>query len=77
MVAGRASGTFCIGGRIAIEFIRTYGAVRRSSLGGGFDQCFNAQAGVDTETMLVLGIHVSQIRRRLRPAIRWNGWSTD
>ena len=28
--------------------------------GGGFDQCFNAQAGVDTETMLVLGTHVSQ-----------------
>jgi len=28
--------------------------------GGGFEQCYNAQAGVDTETMLVLTRHVSQ-----------------
>jgi len=28
--------------------------------GGGFDQCFNAQALVDTESMLVLVAHVSQ-----------------
>ena len=28
--------------------------------GGGFDQCFNAQALVDTESMLILVAHVSQ-----------------
>lgn len=28
--------------------------------GGGFDQCYNAQASVDVETMLVLGQHLSQ-----------------
>lgn len=28
--------------------------------GGGFQQCYNAQAGVDTETMLVVSAHVSQ-----------------
>lgn len=28
--------------------------------GGGFDQCYNAQAGVDTETMLVITPHVTQ-----------------
>lgn len=28
--------------------------------GGGFEQCYNAQAGVDAETMLVLSTHVTQ-----------------
>ena len=28
--------------------------------GGGFDQCYNAQAAVDTESMLVLATHVTQ-----------------
>jgi hypothetical protein len=40
--------------------------------GGGFDQCFNTQAGVDTETMLVLGTHVSQApndKQQLAPAL--------
>jgi transposase len=40
--------------------------------GGGFDQCFNAQAGVDTETMLVLGTHVTQApndKQQLEPAL--------
>lgn len=28
--------------------------------GGGFEQCYNAQAGVDTETMLVVSAHLTQ-----------------
>ena len=28
--------------------------------GGGFEQCYNAQAVVDTETMLILAPHVTQ-----------------
>lgn len=28
--------------------------------GGGFDQCYNAQAGVDVESMLIVGQHLSQ-----------------
>jgi hypothetical protein len=28
--------------------------------GGGFDQCFNAQGMVNTESMLVIGPHVTQ-----------------
>ncbi|GEM_PF-6000834 len=28
--------------------------------GGGFEQAYNAQASVDTETMLIVGNHVSQ-----------------
>ncbi|HDL53242.1 MAG TPA: IS1182 family transposase [Proteobacteria bacterium] len=28
--------------------------------GGGFDQCYNAQASVDIETMLILGSHLTQ-----------------
>lgn len=28
--------------------------------GGGFDQCYNAQASVDIETMLILGQHLTQ-----------------
>ena len=28
--------------------------------GGGFEQCYNAQAGVDTETMLIVNAHITQ-----------------
>jgi hypothetical protein len=28
--------------------------------GGGFEQCYNAQAVVDTESMLVMAPHVTQ-----------------
>jgi hypothetical protein len=28
--------------------------------GGGFEQCYNTQAAVDTETMLVIAAHVSR-----------------
>jgi hypothetical protein len=28
--------------------------------GGGFDQCYNAQASVDVESMLIVGQHLSQ-----------------
>ena len=28
--------------------------------GGGFEQCYNAQAGVDTDTMLVVSAHMTQ-----------------
>ncbi|MEP7185487.1 MAG: IS1182 family transposase [Rhodanobacter sp.] len=34
--------------------------------GGGFGQCYNAQAAVDTETMLVLASHVSQAPNDVR-----------
>ena len=34
--------------------------------GGGFGQCYNAQAAVDTETMLVLAQHVSQAPNDVR-----------
>ena len=40
--------------------------------GGGFEQCYNAQASVDTETMLVLATHVSQApndKKELVPAL--------
>ena len=40
--------------------------------GGGFDQCYNAQASVDTETMLVVGQHLSQKpndKQELAPAL--------
>ena len=40
--------------------------------GGGFEQAYNAQAGVDTETMLVVANHVSQApndKRELIPAL--------
>lgn len=40
--------------------------------GGGFDQCYNAQASVDTETMLVVGQHLSQKpndKQELKPAL--------
>ena len=28
--------------------------------GGGFEQCYYAQAGADTETMLVISTHMTQ-----------------
>ena len=40
--------------------------------GGGFDQCYNAQASVDTETMLIVGQHLSQHpndKQELSPAL--------
>jgi hypothetical protein len=40
--------------------------------GGGFEQSYNAQAGVDTDTMLVLTAHVSQAsndKREVRPTL--------
>jgi hypothetical protein len=41
--------------------------------GGGFEQCYNAQASVDTETMLVLATHVSQAsndKKEIVPALQ-------
>jgi transposase len=40
--------------------------------GGGFEQCYNAQAAVDTETMLVIVPHVSQApndKREIKPIL--------
>jgi transposase len=40
--------------------------------GGGFDQCYNAQASVDTQTMLVIGQHLTQNtndKQELAPAL--------
>ena len=40
--------------------------------GGGFDQCYNAQASVDIETMLIVGQHLSQKpndKQELNPAL--------
>lgn len=40
--------------------------------GGGFEQCYNAQAGVDTETMLVISTHMTQAtndKQQIAPAI--------
>lgn len=40
--------------------------------GGGFEQCYNAQASVDTETMLVMGTHVTQAtndKQQIEPAL--------
>ena len=40
--------------------------------GGGFEQAYNAQAGVDTETMLIVSSHVSQApndKQELEPAL--------
>jgi transposase len=40
--------------------------------GGGFEQAYNAQAGVDTETLLIVTTHVSQApndKRELEPAL--------
>jgi hypothetical protein len=41
--------------------------------GGGFEQCFNAQAGVDTDTMLVVSTHVTQAtndKQQIEPALQ-------
>jgi transposase len=40
--------------------------------GGGFEQAYNAQGGVDTETMLIVTAHVSQApndKQELKPAV--------
>ncbi len=40
--------------------------------GGGFNQCYNAQASVDTNTMLIVGNHVSNAtndKREIMPAL--------
>jgi transposase len=40
--------------------------------GGGFEQAYNAQAGVDTETLLIVTTHVSQApndKQELKPAL--------
>jgi len=40
--------------------------------GGGFEQCYNVQAGVDTDTMLVLSAHVTQApndKQQLEPVL--------
>ena len=40
--------------------------------GGGFEQAYNAQAGVDTESMMIITSHVSQQtndKRELEPAV--------
>lgn len=40
--------------------------------GGGFQQCYNAQAGVDTDTMLVMSTHVTQAtndKQQIEPAL--------
>ena len=40
--------------------------------GGGFDQCYNAQASVDIETMLIVGQHLTQNpndKQELKPAL--------
>jgi hypothetical protein len=41
--------------------------------GGGFDQCYNAQASVDIESMLIVGQHLSQNtndRLEITPALK-------
>ena len=40
--------------------------------GGGFEQCYNAQANVDTDTMLVMSTHVTQAandKQQVEPAL--------
>ncbi len=40
--------------------------------GGGFEQCYNAQASVDTDTMLVMSTHVTQApndKQQIEPAL--------
>lgn len=44
--------------------------------GGGFEQCYNAQANVDTDTMLVVSTHVSQAtndKQEMEPALETLG----
>lgn len=41
--------------------------------GGGFEQCYNAQASVDTDTMLVVSEHMSQApndKKEIEPALK-------
>jgi transposase len=41
--------------------------------GGGFEQCYNAQASVDTDTMLVMSTHVTQAtndKQQIEPALK-------
>lgn len=41
--------------------------------GGGFEQCYNAQASVDTDTMLVLSQHMSQVpndKKEIEPTLK-------
>lgn len=41
--------------------------------GGGFEQCYNAQASVDTDTMLVMSTHVTQAtndKQQIEPTLR-------
>jgi transposase len=41
--------------------------------GGGFEQCYNAQASVDTDTMLVISTHVTQAtndKQQIKPALK-------
>lgn len=41
--------------------------------GGGFEQCYNAQASVDTDTLLVVATHVSQAlndKKEIEPALK-------
>ena len=41
--------------------------------GGGFEQCYNAQAGVDTDTMLVMSTHLTQAandKLQIEPALK-------
>lgn len=41
--------------------------------GGGFEQCYNAQASVDTDTMLITGTHVTQAsndKQEVEPALK-------
>ncbi|UTW03063.1 IS1182 family transposase [Amphritea atlantica] len=41
--------------------------------GGGFEQCYNAQASVDTETMLIMSTHVTQApndKQQIEPALK-------
>ena len=40
--------------------------------GGGFEPCYNAQAGVDTDTMRVMSTHVTQAandKQQIEPAL--------
>lgn len=41
--------------------------------GGGFEQCYNTQASVDVESMLVVGVHVTQAtndKQEVEPALK-------
>jgi hypothetical protein len=41
--------------------------------GGGFEQCYNAQASVDIDTMLIVGQHLTQNpndKQEIKPALK-------